>query len=110
MLWPTSTAPPTNSRSEGSISPVAGRVDDHGVADAGEGGDERRDPLVGPDQGLEGAEQLAAPVPGRGHLGQRGGRRRTAGGLDVDHHEGHLAEGGPEVVERSRAVSAMATV
>ncbi len=70
-LWPTSTAPPRNSRKEGSIVPDRRGVGHHGVADAGQGGDERRDPLVGPDEGLVGAEQLAAPVPGGRHLGER---------------------------------------
>lgn len=77
------------------------RVDDHRLADAGERGDERRDPLVGTDKGLIGAEQLTAAEPCSGHFGQRSGRRRTAGRLDVEDHEGHLAEGTPEVVEGS---------
>jgi hypothetical protein len=77
-------------------------VGDHCVVDAGELRDERRDPLVGTDEGLIGAEQLTAAEPRRGHFGQRGGRWRAAGRLDVQDHEGHLAEGSPEVVEGSR--------
>ena len=98
-LWPTSTAPPTNSRKEGSISPDPRGVGHHGVADAGEGGDERRDPPVGPHEGLVGAEELATPVAGRRHLGEGGVRRGAPGGLHVDDHERHLAEWSPEVVE-----------
>ncbi len=77
------------------------RVGDHRFGDAGESGDELRDPLVGTDKGLIGAEQLAAAEPRSGHLGQRSGGRRAAGRLDVEDHEGHLAEGSPEVVEGS---------
>ena len=39
-----------------------GGVHHHGVVDPGEGGDERGDALVGPHEGLVGAEQFAAPV------------------------------------------------
>jgi len=55
--------------------PDPGGVGHHGVADAGEGGDERRDPHVGTDEGPVGAEQFAAPVAGRGHLGEGAGGR-----------------------------------
>ena len=51
----------------------AGRFGNHRVADAGERGDERRNPLAGSNQGLEGAEQLPTPISGGGHLGQRCG-------------------------------------
>ena len=54
-----------------------GGTGDHGVGDPGQGGDERRDSLVGPDEGLIGPEQLATPVPGRRHLGEGRGRRSS---------------------------------
>ena len=71
----------------------------HGVADAGQSRDERRDPLVGSDQRLVGAEHLTTPVAGGGHLGERRGRRGASGRFDVHHHEGHLVKGCAEVVE-----------
>ncbi len=75
-------------------------VDHHGVTDAGEGGDERRDALVRSDQGLVGSQELAAPVAGRRHLGQGRRRRGAAGGLHVEDDEGHLAEGSAQFLER----------
>ncbi len=83
--------------------PGAWGVGHHGIADAGERGDERGYAPIGPDQGLVGADQLAAPVPGGGDLGERRRGRRAAGGLDVDDHEGHLAERGAQIVEGSFA-------
>jgi len=77
-----------------------GCVGHHGVVDSGECGDERGDAVVGPDERLIGPELLPAPVPRCRHLGERGARRRTPRGLDVDHHEGHLAERCAGVVER----------
>ena len=71
----------------------------HGIADAGQRRDERRDPLVGSNEGLVRPEQLAPSVAGRRHLGERGGGRRAPGGLDVEDHERDLAERGAEVVE-----------
>ena len=47
----------------------ARRVDDHGVGDAGEHGDEGRDGLVGIDERLELAEHLAAAHLDRAELG-----------------------------------------
>ena len=77
----------------------AGRSGHHGVGDAGQRGDEGRDSLVGPYECLVGAEHLAAPVAGGGHLGERRKGRGAARGLDVQYHEGHLMKGGAKVIE-----------
>ena len=75
-------------------------VGDHGVADAGEDGDEGRDGGVRIDQGLELPEHLAAADLDRTDLGDHAAvLGRPAGGLEVDHTEGHLAQRGAELVE-----------
>ena len=75
-------------------------VADHGVADAGEHRDERRDLRVRVDQRLELTEHLAAPDLHRADLGDhRPGRSGTARRLEVDHAEGQVSQRPPQLVE-----------
>ena len=76
-----------------------GRRQHHGLGDAGEHGDLGRDGQARVDEGLEGAEALAAAQLHRADLGDRAVGRRAAGGLEVDHDEGDVVQRGAEVVE-----------
>ena len=75
------------------------RLRDHRVGDAGEHLDEHGDRLARPDQGLELAEDLAAPDLDRPDLGDRRRGRAAAGGLQVDDDEGDVAQRRAEVVQ-----------
>ena len=70
-----------------------------GVGDAGEHRDERRDRHTRVDQRLELAEHLTGAHLDRADLGDLARLRRAAGGLEVDHHEGHVVQRGAELVE-----------
>ena len=72
---------------------------EHCLGDPGEDGDERGDRDARVHEGLEPPEQLAAAVLHRAHLGDRAVVGRGAGGLEVEHHEGHLGQRRAEVVE-----------
>ncbi len=98
-LCPTTTAPPMNSRSAGQHLVDRGRRQHHGLGDAGEHGDLGWDGQTRVDQGLEGAEALAAVQLHRPDLGDRAVGRRTPGGLEVDHDEGDVVQRGAEVIE-----------
>ncbi len=76
------------------------RGHEHGVGDAGEHGDHRRDGYARVHQRLERAEQLAAAQSQRTDLGDRVGARRRAGRLEVDDDERDLRQRRAEVVER----------
>src|SRR5664280_2503914 len=88
MLWPTRTAPPTNSRKDGSISPLRGASTTISS-------------LMPVSAVMNGAIRSSAPVPGGSDLGEGRRGRRAPGGLDVEDHEGDLAERGAQVVEGS---------
>ena len=78
----------------------AGRLDDHGVGDAGEHRDKRRDALLGIHQRLKLAQHLATAHLDRTDLGDaRPGLRRAARGLEVDDAERDVAQRSTEVVE-----------
>ena len=62
MLCPTITASPMNSRNAGSASPMRRRFDDHGLRDAGEDRDERRDRYAGVDERLEASRSSSPPT------------------------------------------------
>ena len=74
-------------------------VGHHGVGDPGQHRDEGRDGGLRVDQRLELAEHHAAADLDGADLGDRAGQRGAAGGLQVDHHEGDLAQRGAELVE-----------
>ena len=99
-LWPTSTAPPMNSSRVGSTSSMRRGGDHQRLGDPGQGDDERRQPAAGIDQGLEGAEALAAPELRRRHLDDPALTGHRAGGLEVEHHERHVGQRRVERVER----------
>ena len=71
----------------------------HGVGDAGEHADERRDRHTRVDQGLELAENLAGAHLHRADLGDRVRSRGASGGLQVDDGERGVAQGLVELVE-----------
>ena len=77
----------------------ARRGQQHGLGDAGQHGDERRDGDPGVHERLEPSEQLTPAVLHRADLGDRAVVRRRPRRLEVDHHERHLGQGRPEVVE-----------
>ena len=79
----------------------ARRSRDHRLCDAGEHGDLGRDRAPGVDERLEGTEGLATTDFDGADLGDRAVVRRPAGGLEVEHAEGHLGQRGPEIVEGS---------
>ena len=91
--------PRMNSRKDGSTAPICGASYDHRIADPGQDGDLRRDRPARIDQGGEFAEHLTAPDLDRADLGDRLGLRGTAGGFQVHHHEGDLAQRLTELVE-----------
>ena len=75
-------------------------VGDHGVADAGEHRDERRDLGARVDQGLELAEHLATAHLDRTDLGDHAARLgRAAGRLEVDDGEGEVPQRTAQLVE-----------
>ena len=76
------------------------RPGDHRGGDAGERDDVRRQPGARVDQRGQLAEQLAAAHLDRADLGDRVGVRRAAGGLQVEHDEGDLAQRRAQLVER----------
>jgi hypothetical protein len=76
------------------------RSGDHRGGDAGERHDVRRQPGARVDQRGQLAEQLATAHLDRADLGDRIGARRTTGGLQVEHHEGDLAQRRAQLVER----------
>ena len=59
----------------------------HRLGDAGQHGDERRQPLARVYQGGEDAQPLAGAHLDRADLGDPAAVRRAAGGLQVEHHE-----------------------
>ena len=77
----------------------AGRAHHHRLGDAGEDRDGGRDGATGVHERLEGAEALTAPHLHGADLGDRVGLRRSAGRLEVDHHEGRVDERTTELVE-----------
>ncbi len=77
----------------------AGRGRDHAVGDAGEDRDEGRDRLAWVDQRVQLTEHLAAAHLYRTDLGDARGGWRAAGGLEVDDHEGDLAQRDAQFVE-----------
>ena len=71
----------------------------HRVGDPGEQGDRRRDPHLGVHQGLELPDRLPAAHLDRADLGDRGLPGRSAGSLQVHHHEGGIEQRGADLVE-----------
>ena len=76
-----------------------GRSREHAIGDARECRDEGRNRSAGIDQRLILAEHLAAAHLDRADLGDAGIHRLAPGGLEVDDHEGDLAQGRAEIVE-----------
>jgi hypothetical protein len=74
-------------------------VGDHAVGDAGQGGDQRWDRDLGVDQGVEGAEHLAAADPDGADLRDPVGGGGAAGDLQVQDHELDVDEGRPEIIQ-----------
>ena len=79
----------------------ARRRQHHGLGDAGEHRDLRRDRRARVHEGVEGAEELAAAHPHGADLGDAARLRRRAGGLEVEHAEGGLGQRRAQVVERA---------
>ena len=98
-LCATSTAPPSELQEGGQRCAEPWRSGDHRVGDPGQQRDERGDASVGVDQGLELAEHLPPAHLDGADLGDLGVLGATTGGLEIDHHEGHLAQWGAQLLE-----------
>jgi hypothetical protein len=77
-----------------------GRSGDHRRGDAGERDDVRRQAGSRVDQRGQLADQLPTTHLDRADLGDRVGVGRAAGGLQVEHDEGDLAQRRAQLVER----------
>jgi hypothetical protein len=97
-LWATSTAPPKLQQAGEDHLDGLG-VGDHAVGDAGQGGDQRWDGDLGVDQGVEGAEHLAAADLDGADLGDAVAGGGAAGGLQVQDHELDVLQWRAEVVQ-----------
>ena len=98
-LCATSTAPRRNSSTDGQHRPAAAAPGHHRGGDAGERDDVGRQPGARVDQRGQLADPLAAAHLDRADLGDRVGAGGAAGGLQVEHDEGDLAQRGAELVE-----------
>ena len=103
-LWATNTAPVRNSSRPGSTSSIGGAgatiASVMPVSTVMNGGIGR----AGVDQGGELAHLLAAADLDRADLGDPVAVRRTAGGLQVQHHERDVAQGSAELGEAQLGV------
>ncbi len=72
---------------------------DHGLGDPGEHGDLWRDRATRIDEGVVAPQALAPSQLHRADLGDAAVGGRPARRLEVEHDEGHVVEGRPEVVE-----------
>ena len=99
MLWPTSTAPPRNSSSDGSTASMRGAGATSASVRPGEHRDLRRDRPARVDERLERAEALAAADLDRADLGDHVVVAVAAGGLEVEDAERDVGERRAEVVE-----------